>query len=158
LPIPAGRIQGQVAAVTDLFPTILELTGLAAPADHPVDGTRLQTLLTAAPDPDRAEQFLMHYPHGTHRSNYFTTWRDGDWKVIYHTLPDRPTTGGYIQFEGGNFELFNLAEDPFESTNLATSEPQVLQRMMHGLIAALEHHHAVYPVDDDGKELRPRLP
>ena len=100
----------------------------------------------------------MHYPHGRHRSNYFTTWRDGDWKVIYHTLPDRPATGGHIQFEGGNFEMFNLAEDPFESTNLAHSKPEELRRMVGGLITALEDHHAVYPVDDDGEELRPRLP
>ena len=60
----------------------------------------------------------MHYPHGVHRSNYFTTWRDGDWKVIYHTLPDTRTTGGHIQFSDGNYELFNLKEDPFEKDNL----------------------------------------
>jgi arylsulfatase A-like enzyme len=158
LTIPAGGIQSQVASVTDLFPTILALTGISTPSGHTVDGSRLQTLLTGKSDSERPEQFLMHYPHGRHRSNYFTTWRDGVWKVIYHTLPDRPTTGGYIQFEGGNFELFNLAEDPFESANLADSEPQELRRMMEGLIAELEDHNAVYPVDDDGKELRPRLP
>ena len=26
------------------------------------------------------------------------------------------------------------------------------------MIAALKDHHAVYPVDDEGRELRPRLP
>ncbi len=100
----------------------------------------------------------MHYPHGIHRSNYFTVWRNGDWKVVYHTLPDVPTTGGRIQFTGGNFELFNLAEDPFESRNLAASKPDVLQCMMKGMHAALEAHHSVYPVDAEGKELRPRVP
>ena len=158
LSIPAGEIQSQVAAVPDLFPTILDFTGVVAPENHAVDGTRLQTLLTGKADPERAEQFLMHYPHGRHRSNYFTTWRDGDWKVIYHTLPEKPTTGGHIQFEGGNYELFNLADDPFESTNLAESEPEELSRMMNGLISALNEHDAVYPVDDAGKELRPQLP
>jgi len=158
LQIPVGKIQPQVAAVTDLFPTILDLTGIATPSGHTVDGLRLQTLLTGKADEERLEQFLMHYPHGRHRSNYFTTWRDGDWKVIYHTLPDKPTTGGRIQFEGGNFELFNLAEDPFEQANLAESEPRELERMMRGLITALEDHDAIYPVDDERKELRPRLP
>jgi arylsulfatase A-like enzyme len=158
LTIPPGAIQNQVADVTDLFPTILAFTGIAAPSSHSVDGARMQRLLTGKADTERSEQFLMHYPHGVHRSNYFTTWRDGDWKVIYHTLPDRPTTGGHIQFEGGNFELFNLAEDPFESTNLAVSKPQELKRMVRGLITALEDHDAVYPVDDAGKELRPCLP
>ena len=41
----------------------------------------------------------MHYPHAVHRSNYFTTWREKDWKVIYHTLPEIPTTGGRINSE-----------------------------------------------------------
>ncbi len=158
LKIPAGQIQDQVANVTDLFPTILGITEVATPADHRVDGHSLLTLLAGKADPTRDDRFLMHYPHGVHRSNYFTTWRDGDWKVIYHTLPDRKTTGGHIQFSDGHFELFNLAEDPFEQTNLAKSEPVKLKQMMQGLIAQLEQHDAVYPIDDSGKELRPQLP
>ena len=78
--------------------------------------------------------------------------------MIYHALPEKPTTGGYIQFEGGNYELFNLAQDPFESKNLADSNSQELRRMMKALISQLEAHHAVYPIDDSGKELRPQLP
>ena len=158
LPIPAGKIQPQVASVEDLFPTLLGLTGTAPPAGHVVDGRDLQTLFTGKPDPTRPEQFLMHYPHGTHRSNYFTTWRDGSLKVIYHTLPKSKTTGGHIQFSGGNYELFDLAKDPFESNNLAASKPDELQRMMRGLMSALEAHKAVYPVDENGRALPPRLP
>ncbi len=158
LPIPTGAIQSQVAAVQDLFPTILELTGTTGPDGHVIDGARLQQLLTGKPDSSRPEQFLMHYPHGVHRSNYFTTWRDGDWKVIYHTLPEIPTTGGHIQFSDGHYELYHLGQDPSESTNLATSKPAELNRMMRGLIASLESHDAVYPVDDKGEALRPTLP
>jgi hypothetical protein len=115
-------------------------------------------LLTGKSDPNRSEQFLMHYPHAVHRSNYFTVWRDGDWKVIYHTLPEIPTTGGHIQFEGGHYELFNLNKDPFESTNLASSQPGKLRSMMEGLTRGLENMNAVYPVDKDGKDLRPLIP
>ena len=158
LKIPAGSIQHQVANVTDLFPTILSISGVTSPANHQVDGRKLQTLLTGDSDSRRSEQFLMHYPHGVHRSNYFTTWRDGDWKVIYHTLPNKKTTGGHIQFSDGNYELFNLRDDPFEQTNHAKSNPAKLKEMMQGLITELEQHEAVYPVDDDGNELRPQLP
>lgn len=158
LPIPQDRVQTQLAAVQDLFPTIVELSGASVPTDHLVDGKRLQTLLNGQADPDRAEQFLMHYPHGRHRSNYFTTWRDGDWKVIYHALPETPTTGGFIQSDEGNYELFNLKDDPFEQTNLATSRPRQLSRMMRGMIAALEAHDALYPVGEAGEQLRPQLP
>ena len=155
LAIPADAIQPQVASVIDLFPTVMALTGTMVPTDHMVDGSKLQTLLTGQRDPSRSEQFLMHYPHGKHRSNYFTTWRDGDWKIIYHTLPSKLTNEGHVQFEGGHYQLFNLVDDPFESTNLAESNPDQVRRMMAGLIRSLEQHNAVYPVDDDGKELRP---
>ena len=72
LNIPAGGIQSQVAAVTDLFPTILEFTGISTPTGHIVDGSQLQTLLTGASDaksvravpdalsPRHASQQLLH--------------------------------------------------------------------------------------------------
>ena len=151
LPIPANRIQPQTASVEDLFPTLLALTGAAAPAGHPVDGYRLQTLLGGNPDPARTEQFLMHYPHGPHRSSYFTSWRDGDWKVIYHTFPSN-------QSKGKRYQLFNLANDPFESQDLADSDRENLRRMMKGLIGALESRDATYPVDGFGKPLKPLMP
>ena len=155
LRIPSGAVQQQVASVTDLFPTLLELTGVAVPDGHVVDGLRLQTLLTGRADRERPERFLMHYPHGRHRSNYFTTWRDGDWKLIFHALPEEPTTGGRIQFKDGRYELFNLKADPFESTNLAKENPAELSRMVRGLADALAEHDALYPVGSDGRQLRP---
>ena len=150
-PIPAGVIQNQVASVTDLFPTILAFTGNAAPTKHVVDGSRLDTLLSGKSDLSRKEQFLMHYPHGPHRSNYFTTWRDGDWKVIYHNFPSKAS-------DESHYQLYNLAKDPFESTNLAGSEPKELRRMMRGLIGGLAQHGALPPVDEDGNALKPKLP
>lgn len=152
LPIPAGAIQTQQAAVYDLFPTILALTGIDTPAGHAVDGSRLDTLLTGKPDKNRGETFLMHYPHSPHRTTYFTTYRDGDWKVIYHYFPSEVS-------EGSHYQLFNLAEDPFEQKNLAATRPAELKRLMQGLIAGLESQKAVYPVDSDGTTpLKPELP
>ncbi len=151
LPIAAGAIQGQQAAVQDLFPTILQLTGIQPPDSHTVDGIRLDTLLTGKPDPGRKEQFLMHYPHA-HRSEYFTSWRDGEWKVIYHYVPSK-------QSEGARYQLYHLKNDPFEKNDLAGSKPEELSRMMRGLVAALEKHQALYPVEEDGKtELKPQVP
>ena len=158
LPIPAGAIQGQVANVTDLFPTLLELVGGATPGDHAVDGASLATLLTGEADASRPEQFLMHYPHGPHRSNYFTVWRDGDWKAIYHTLPQTKTSGGFLQIEEGNYELFDLANDPFEQDNLAEKEPETLARLMRGMIEQLEAMEAVYPIDEAGSPITPVIP
>ena len=158
LPIPAGKIHDQIASVNDLFPTIIGVSETESPHGHVVDGFPLQKMLTGVKDPEHPEQFLMHYPHGRHRSNYFTTWRDGDWKVIYHALPEEPTTGNLIQFTGGNFELFNLKDDPFEQKNLARESPEKLKELMKGMITSLEDKNAVYPVDAEGELLKPVLP
>lgn len=159
LPIPADAVQPQVADVTDLFPTIAAFTGTPVPEDHPVDGRPLQTLLTGGPDPDRPETFLMHYPHGPHRSNYFTVWRDGDWKVIHHYLPQTRTHGDFLQSGGASYQLFNLRDDPFEQDDLADAEPEQLRRMMEGLIAKTEALGALYPVAEDREtSVRPALP
>ncbi|MFT5467940.1 MAG: arylsulfatase A-like enzyme [Verrucomicrobiales bacterium] len=151
LPIPAGALQTQTASVIDLFPTILGITKTANPSDHVLDGGALNTLLSGKADSSRKEQFLMHYPHAPHRSTYFTAWRDGIWKVIYHYVPSDDS-------EDERYQLFNLEEDPFESTNLAKSNPEVLSRMMKGLIGQMEAHDAVYPVGEDGKPLKPIVP
>ncbi len=148
LPIAVGGVQRQQAAVYDIFPTLLGLVGIAVPPGHVVDGRPLDVLLTGKPDPDRGERFLMHYPH-THRTDYFTVWRDGDWKVIYHYFPTQVSGGSHYQ-------LFNLRDDPFEQGDLAATEPATLRLLMEGLIAACQTQGALYPVDPATKT--PRLP
>jgi arylsulfatase A-like enzyme len=149
--IPAGTIQSQFASVPDLFPTLLSLANVTLPAEHVVDGRSLRTLLTGERDATRPETFLVHYPHAPHRSDYWTSYRDGEWKVIYHYFPGEAS-------ENSHYQLFHLKRDPFEQTNLAADRPDDLKRMMAGLISSLESHRAVYPVGADRQPLRPKLP
>ncbi|MDP3071466.1 MAG: sulfatase [Opitutaceae bacterium] len=152
LPIAAGAIQPQLAAVYDLFPTLLSLAGQSAPNGHAVDGRRLDALLAGKPDSSRTETFLMHYPHAPHRSDYFTTYRNGDWKVIYHYYPSEVS-------EGSHYQLYHLAQDPFEQRNVAATEPAQLRRLMQELAAGLEAQQAVYPVDKTTRApLKPKVP
>lgn len=152
LPITENSIQSQQAAVYDLFPTILGLVDVKAPAQHVLDGRPLNTLLTGKADSGRDEKFLMHYPHSPHRTNYFTSYRDGAWKVIYHYFPTEVS-------EGSHYQLYNLKDDPFEQNNLATTNPAELKRLMQGLIAGLEAQHAVYPVEKGTTTpVKPQLP
>lgn len=152
LPIAQNAIQPQQAAVYDILPTLLGVAQVTAPAGHEMDGRRLDTLLTAKPDPSRDEKFLMHYPHAPHRTNYFTSFRDGAWKVVYHYFPTEVSGGSHYQ-------LFNLQQDPYEQKDLATTHPEELKRMMQGLIAGLEAQGAVYPVEKGTQTpVKPRLP
>jgi arylsulfatase A-like enzyme len=152
LPIAVNAIQSQQAAVQDIFPTLLGLAGVEAPTNHAVDGRKLDTLFTAKPDDTRAEKFLMHFPHAPHRTEYWTSFRDGDWKVIYHYFPT-------VVSGGSHYQLFNLKADPFEQIDLAKTHGVELKRMMQGLVASLGAHKAVYPVTKDaGTPAKPKLP
>ena len=151
LPIARNSRQSQVASVCDVFPTVLGAAEVEIPGGHKVDGVKLNGLFTGKPDDSRDETFLMHYPHGKHRSSYYTVFRDGEWKVIYHYYPSDES-------EGGHYQLYNLKDDPFESTNLADQKPKELKSMMTRLAAELKQHEAHYPVDEDGTVQMPKVP
>ncbi|MBX3421495.1 MAG: sulfatase [Pirellulaceae bacterium] len=152
LPIAANAIQPQLATVYDLFPTLLNVAGATAPHEHVVDGRPLNTLLTGQSDVGRSQDFLMHYPHAPHRSDYFTTYREGPWKAIYHYFPT-------AQSAGRRYQLFNLSQDPFEQADLSDGEPEVLGRMMNGMVAALHRYSAVFPIDaTSGQSVTPIVP
>ena len=140
LSIPADMIQSQMSNVCDLLPTIVQLCDIAVPDDHKIDGSSLTRLLQGEADLDHSSEFLMHFPH-EHRSSYYTSFRRGDWKVIHHDFPGKDS-------DGERYQLFNLAVDPFEQTNLASKKPEVLQQMMRALIESLHDHSAQYAIHD----------
>ena len=151
LPIAAGQIQTQQAAVMDIFPTLLSIANVPVQAGHAVDGINLATLLSGQADAARPERFLMHYPHGPHRTNYWTGLRDGSWKVIYHYFPTEVSGGSHYQ-------LFDLGNDPFEQNDLAATKPEELKRMMQLLVDSLAAHKAVYPIDMAKQPVKPIVP
>ena len=150
LPIAQGRIQAQLGTIMDLYPTILEVAGATNPAGHIYDGYSLSKLLCGQSDEAHPDVFLMHFPHA-HRSKYFTSYRNGDWKLVYHYFPE-------MNKQSSHYELFNLKDDFAESQNLADSNPKKLHAMVQAMVAQLEAEKALYPVDADGNELRPILP
>lgn len=150
-PIAANATQTQQAAVMDIFPTILALTETDIPASHAVDGKSLKSLFAGKRDQDREETFLIHYPHAPHRSSHWTSYRDGEWKVVYHYFPSQVS-------EGSHYQLFHLGQDPFEQQDLSKREPEELQRMMRLLAKSLEDHGSLYPIAEDGTPLRPIVP
>jgi len=146
LPITAGAITTEMGSIHDIFPTLLDLVDVKY--KEPIDGDNLAPLLTGGTI-DGKRDFLMHFPH-THRSSYYTVYRFGDWKLIYH----------YNKPQGECCELFNLIKDPSEADNLAKSHPEVLGRMIKTMAKELEDVGAQYPVakKDQSTELKPVAP
>jgi arylsulfatase A-like enzyme len=155
LPIPAGTIQTQTGTIMDILPTICNLVGVELPKGMPLDGYDLKQQLAGSRNETRKEDFLNHFPH-EHRSSYYTSYVNGDWKVIYHYQV--PPKGRRRQNPPPKtYELFNLKDDPFEKTNLADSHPEELKSMVGALIKDLEAKNALYPEVGD-KALLPQLP
>lgn len=150
LPIAQGAIQPQLGTIMDLYPTILKVAGAPSPDGYIYDGYGLETLLAGQSDEAHPDVFLMHFPHD-HRSNYFTSYRNGDWKLVYHYYPK-------ANKQKSHYELFNLKDDFAETNNLAQSNPEKLNAMMRAMVAQLEFEGALYPVDSEGNDLLPIIP
>ena len=147
LPVARGTLQTQVACIMDIYPTLMRLVGVSVPEDHPVDGQDLGVLLTGKKDPAREEVFMCHFPH-RHRGSYYTTYRNGPWKLIYYYNPAHP--------ERPQSVLFNLEEDPYETTDVSGLHPGITARLLKEMTARLERERAAYPVDFEGRPIPPR--
>ena len=146
-PIVAGGIQRQMGTIMDIYPTLLDVAEVALPGEHVIDGVSLRDQLVTTDSADRREMFMMHFPH-EHNGSYFTTFREGPWKLIYYYNPASPEHPAY--------ELYNLDSDIAEVNNLAFSQPERVEAMVKAMAQRLEEESALYPVDADGNELKPR--
>ncbi len=155
LPIAQNTINTQIATVLDIYPTILSAASVQNLSSQVIDGINLATQLTGQTDLQRENSFLMHFPH-EHRHSYFTSYRLDNWKVIYNYLPKVKTQHRKKQVK--RYQLYNLANDPTESNNLALSKPKELSRMIHLMMTELSKQNAQYPTDKNGKPVMPMLP
>ena len=114
--IPAGRVSDYAAAHWDMLPTLAELGGAAAPPN--LDGVSITRALKGAPQP--AHEFLYWE---FHERGFQQAVRMGDWKAV-RLAKDRP------------LELYNLKTDRAESTDVASKEPAVVERIEKYLTTA----------------------
>lgn len=110
---PGGAKPGNVcetpACSIDLVPTVAEICGVPAPTA--IDGVSLVPLLRQSGDLPRRTLFW-HYPHYSNQGGRpGGAIRDGDDKLIEF-------------YDTGRLELFNLKNDPGESTNLTDKFPE----------------------------------
>ena len=111
-----GAVNHSPLHVTDLVPTLLELAGAAHPARSkggelaPLQGKSLRPLLEARTEAVRSEQDWLGWELFGNRAI-----RQGDWKLLY-----------LLQGAGGtgDWQLFNLREDPAELHDLSEEQPE----------------------------------
>ncbi len=110
--ISAGGVSDHLWYFPDVLPTVAELTGADAPGD--VDGISIvPTLLgTAAAGREQPQHEYLYWELGQQ-----TAVRMGNWKAVQPRGNE------------GDWELYDLAEDISETTNVAKAHPRILHQM-----------------------------
>jgi arylsulfatase A-like enzyme len=93
-----------------MFPTLAGLAGASLSKGKPLDGVDVWSTLSDGKPSPRHEVIYNIEP-------FRGGVREGDWKLIWRTpLPSA-------------LELYNIAEDPSEKTNLADKNPQMVAKL-----------------------------
>jgi len=147
MPILRNAVQEQLGTIMDIFPTLCQISNVKYPKGYSIDGFNLQQQFNGKRNSIRKDLFINHFPHGDHRTNYFTSLIMSDWKIIYH-----------YQINGtARYELYNLKTDPFETKNLMDTNAKQLKMMMNVLSTEMKNKNALYP-EKNGQELALILP
>jgi arylsulfatase A len=129
-----GSTCDEPVSSVDLYPTLLELAGVARPAGQTLDGVSLVPAFRGATALKRPRLFW-HFPCYVGRATPASAVRDGDFKLIEF-------------FEdGGHVELYNLRADPNEDRDLAASQPARARALTQTLHAWQQETHAAIPRD-----------
>ncbi|MBT6766898.1 MAG: sulfatase, partial [Prolixibacteraceae bacterium] len=124
-----GRFEEDPAISMDYFTTILSLAGIQHEKN---DGENLVPALTKNTNLERDELFW-HYPH-YHGSAWKpgSALRKGDWKLVIH-------------YEDMQTKLFNLTNDPGETTNIANQNLEKVAELKAILNTKLADSNAKFP-------------
>ena len=113
-----------VASAVDLMPTLATLCGAKLPAGYRPDGDDLSAAVTGA-KPVRAKPLFWEYgrnatsfayPKDATQRSPNVAVRDGDWKLL-------------VNADGTGVELYELAKDRGETTNIAARNPDVTRKL-----------------------------
>lgn len=136
--IPAGAIANEPMHMVDWYPTLLKLAGVSLEQKLPLDGRDIWPVITAGQPSPHDEILLNATPANG-------ALRMGDWKLVLHRLArqekgeeastpsrsvrERIRSSSIRKAASERVELFNLARDPYEKTNLAEEYPDEVKRL-----------------------------
>lgn len=110
--VPAGQVSEQVWALWDILPTFAEIAGLKAPDN--IDGISMLPAWLGAPQEVQHEYLYWDYGHC--RPVYAQAVRMGTWK-------------GVRNGQNAPIELYDLSNDPSETTDIAAANPDVVKQI-----------------------------
>lgn len=127
----AGRVdEGTVMEAVDLFPTFCAIAGARLPGDVAFDGQNMLAALVNEPvardrtifwEYGRKSKFF-NYPGAEFDRSPHLAVREGKWKLL-------------VNADGTATSLFDLEKDPNETTDLAASNPDLIERLRNAALA-----------------------
>jgi arylsulfatase A-like enzyme len=127
--IKPGSRSDRIALTMDLFPTALEAAGIAPPPPAPagIDGLSLLPALVSQDIADPRQHFYFVRREGglAYGGKTIEALRQGEWKLVQDS-PFAP------------LELYNLKEDPRETTDLAGTQKSVFAALSDELRRAIQ--------------------
>lgn len=143
-----GEIRNQYHHISDIAPTILEAAKLEFPETYhgikqqPFDGKSMMYAFNDADAPNVKK--VQYYEMFGNRA----IWKDG-WKAVSLHGKRMPwDVNSITPFEEDEWELYHVAEDFSESTNLAEQNPQKLEELQKTFDEEAWKYN-VYPLYDD---------
>ena len=125
--IPRGTTTDHISGFQDILPTICELIGQPVPKQN--DGISFLPTLRGQKNEQRAHKYLyFEFCKGPQQRIFSQAVRMGNWKAYRQA--------------GKPLELFNLAMDPYEKNDLASSKPDLVAKMK----SAIKEAHKPLPL------------
>ena len=124
----AGAVDDEsIFAAIDLVPSLLTLTGVEPPDGVAFDGEALPGVLLGTSEASRTQPLFFRRPPDRDSANGQSDLpdlavRDGRWKLL-------------CEYDGSGPQLYDLASDPGETTDLAAGHPDVVRRLTEALLA-----------------------
>lgn len=138
-----GSTSAEPVISMDAYPTLLEIAGVEGDAAHnaEVDGVSLVPVLKDPSAKLGRSTLYWHYPHyHSMGATPYSAIRDGDWRLVEF-------------YEDDHAELYNLAEDGSETTDLAEEMPEKVKELRDKIAAWRERVGAQDPrVNPDAEE------
>ena len=125
--LEAGRTTDRVAAHVDVMPTLLDACGVDRSEGNRLDGRSLLPLLEGEGVTDWPDRDLVIQAHRGDRAVRYHHFllRNQRWKLL-----NASGFGKELEEVEPSFELYDMAADPLEKNNLASSEPEVLAELV----------------------------
>lgn len=118
--VPADSEHNGISGMFDILPTFVRLAGGKLPTDRKLDGADISLMLTGQADVKSPHDTFYYY-----RGLKLEAVRHGDWKLRLAGTD----TGGKKKQASTEAQLYNLASDIGESSNVAAANPDIVKQL-----------------------------